>query len=89
MLPKGIDIKRLNNLVNELRTRGLWAERHSYSIRLMYNNAIIASLHLYPGFNEAELRLYGGSINGYVQRVVVEVLSKHLPDFIVKIQVLR
>ncbi|MEM1773435.1 MAG: hypothetical protein QXQ71_06405, partial [Desulfurococcaceae archaeon] len=59
MLPIGISVKVLNSIVDELRKRGLWAERHSYSIRIMYNGEFVASLHIYPGFNEAVLRLYG------------------------------
>ncbi|MEM3762998.1 MAG: hypothetical protein QW721_01150 [Desulfurococcaceae archaeon] len=89
MLPKGIDVKRLNKLVEDLRSRGLWAERHSYSIRIMYNDLIVASLHLYPGFSEAVLRLYGGGLNKRVQEIVEEVLVKNLPGFNIKVQILR
>jgi len=78
---KSIDVKRLNRLINELRKRGLWAERHSYSIRIIYNNTIVASLHLYPGFNEAVLRLYGDSVDNYVYSTVSRVLREVLGDF--------
>lgn len=78
---RSIDVKRLNRLVNELRKRGLWAERHSYSIRIIYNNIIVASLHLYPGFNEAILRLYGGFIDNYVYNIISRVLREVLGDF--------
>lgn len=81
MLPVGIDVRVLNKIVNELRELDLWAERHSYSIRIMHKDMFVASLHLYPGYNEAVLRLYGGEANKHVQNVVRAVLEKYLPNF--------
>jgi len=90
MYVKGIDVKKLNKLVDELRKRDLWAERHSYSIRIIYNGLIVASLHIYPGFNEAVLRLYGDNTSDrYVQSVVSEVLSQVLEDVKLKVVKIR
>jgi uncharacterized membrane protein len=90
MYVKGIDVKKLNKLVDELRKRDLWAERHSYSIRIIYNGLIVASLHIYPGFNEAVLRLYGDNTSDrYVQSVVGEVLSQVLEDVKLKVVKIR
>ncbi|MEM1628388.1 MAG: hypothetical protein QXP02_01795 [Desulfurococcaceae archaeon] len=78
----GINNRVLNNFVKELRDRGIWAERHSYSIRLMYKETIVASLHLYPGFNKAILKLYGGDIiDEYVENNVKIAMLKFLPTF--------
>ncbi len=81
MLIESRDVRRLNRLVNELKKHSLWVERHSYSIRIIYNNTIVASLHLYPGFNEAVLRLYGGVVDNYVYSTVSRVLREVLGDF--------
>jgi len=55
----------------------------------MYNGKFVASLHLYPGFNEAVLRLYGDvEVNNMVQEVVYKTVSRYLPDFKIKIQVI-
>lgn len=89
MLPKGIDVKKLNRLVARLRTGKLWAERHSYSLRIAYNEVLVASLHLYPGYNEAVLKLYGGSLNGYVEEAVRSAIREELPEFRIRVQVLR
>lgn len=83
MIPRGIDVRKLNIMVSELRKRGLWAERHAYSIRIIYSDLIVASLHLYPGFNEAVLRVYSGrvEVDEFVINTVREVINKHLPEF--------
>ncbi len=80
--PRGIPVKVLNKLVEELNHRSLYAERHSYSIRMMHNGKFVASLHLYPGFNEAVLRVYGESegVNRLVVEVVRELVREHLKD---------
>ncbi|MEM2024893.1 MAG: hypothetical protein QXW94_01200 [Desulfurococcaceae archaeon] len=86
MFYSGVDHKKLNLVVSELRNKGLWAERHSYSIRIMYAREFVASLHLYPGFNEAVLRLYGKpETNKVVAEAVESALGKHLPGFFVKL----
>lgn len=90
MFPRGIDVKVLNNLIHELRTRGLWAERHSYSIRIAYNGLFVASLHLYPGFNEAVLRLYGcNDANRRVQSEVELLIKKYFPDYVLRVVILE
>ncbi|MEM4481993.1 MAG: hypothetical protein QXK88_05655 [Desulfurococcaceae archaeon] len=86
MLYPSLDHKKLNLVVSELRNKGLWAERHSYSIRIMYAREFVASLHLYPGFNEAVLRLYGKpEANKLVLEAVESALGKHLPGLFVKL----
>ncbi|QOR95017.1 hypothetical protein IMZ38_03735 [Thermosphaera chiliense] len=86
--PRGIPVKVLNKLVEELNQRGLYAERHSYSIRMMYQGRFVASLHLYPGFNQAVLRVYGESerINKTVEEVVEELVKKYLGDLELNVQ---
>ena len=82
LLPVGITVRTLNNLVNELRGDDLWAERHSYSVRIMYKGLIVASLHFYPGYHEAVLRLYGDEeANRYVYSRVKSLTSKYLPNY--------
>lgn len=86
MLPIGINVKVLNNIVDELRKRGLWAERHSYSIRIMYNGEFVASLHIYPGFNEAALKLYGSEeSNKIVLSCVKELFTKYLVNYSIRV----
>ncbi|MGC8982449.1 MAG: hypothetical protein ACP5KA_01640 [Desulfurococcaceae archaeon] len=91
LLPRGIDVKKMNRLVEELRKAELWAERHSYSIRIMYKGRIVASLHLYPGYNEAVLKLYSDetSVNDYVLSSVKRVLASLLPEVVVRAEVLQ
>jgi len=86
--PRGIPVKVLNKLVEELNQRGLYAERHSYSIRMMYQGRFVASLHLYPGFNQAVLRVYGESerINKTVEEVVEELVKKYLEGLELNVQ---
>lgn len=83
---KGIPVKRLNKLVSELMEKGFWAERHSYSIRVMNKEVFVASLHLYPGFNEAVLRLIDASSNSasVIADTIEGVLRKHLPEYTVR-----
>ena len=82
MYVRSISVRTLNRLIHDLRSRGLWAERHSYSIRIMYNNLIVASLHIYPGFSEAVLRLYGDAeANKYVENTVKDILANTLRGF--------
>lgn len=90
MFLRGVDVKTLNNLVRELRARGLWAERHSYSIRIAYSGLFVASLHLYPGFNEAVLRLYGHEdANRHVQKEVESLIKKYFPGYILRVVILE
>ncbi|MFZ8791637.1 MAG: hypothetical protein ACO2OS_05090 [Thermosphaera aggregans] len=87
--PRGIPVRVLNKLVEELNEKNLYAERHSYSIRMMYNGRFVASLHLYPGFNQAVLRVYGESevINKKVSEIVVELVRKYLKNLELIVQV--
>ncbi|MEM2009552.1 MAG: hypothetical protein QXV51_01735 [Thermosphaera sp.] len=80
--PKGISVKLLNKILEELNQRGIYAERHSYSIRMMFKGRFVASLHLYPGFNQGVLRVYGDSeeINQFIVNVVGELLNKYLKE---------
>lgn len=88
MYIKGINVKTLNKIVEDLRALDLWAERHSYSIRIMHGKFFVASLHLYPGFNEAVLKLYGDrEVNSYVKEQVELIIRKHLPDHKVKVMI--
>jgi hypothetical protein len=87
---KSVDVKTLNRLIYEMRRRGLWAERHSYSIRIMHNGLIVASLHIYPGFNEAVLRLYGDpETDKYVESVVTSVLTTLLRGYKITVVKIR
>ncbi|MET1159866.1 MAG: hypothetical protein ABWW65_02795 [Thermoprotei archaeon] len=89
-VPRGIDNKLLNNFIAELRRKGLWAERHSYSIRILFREKISASLHLYPGYNEAVLRLYSGDerIDKYICNTIRDLLKRFLPDYEITCSVL-
>jgi hypothetical protein len=89
MLPRGINVKVLNRLVEDMKKSGLIAERHSYSIRIMYRNRIVASIHLYPGYDSAVVKLYGDEeANRVVLETTVELLKKHLPWFKVEFHVI-
>jgi hypothetical protein len=89
MLPRGINVKVLNRLVEDMKKSGLIAERHSYSIRIMYRSHIVASIHLYPGYDNAVVKLYGDEeANRVVLETTVELLKKHLPGFKVEFQVI-
>lgn len=90
MLPVGINVRVLNALVSYLRTDKIWAERHAYSIRIMYENRLTASLHLYPGYGLAVLRLYGDSeANEYVLSRVSMAVESFLPGFRLEIHVIK
>lgn len=90
MLPVGISVRVLNNMVNYLRINGIWAERHAYSIRLIYNGKLTASLHLYPGYGLAVLRLYGDPYaNNYVSVKVSEAVEKFLPGYRLEVSVIH
>lgn len=72
-LIKYVDHRVLNKFIWLLRDRGLWIERHSYSFRLMYRNVIIGSLHIYPGFNEAVLKIH--SVSESEARELIETIE--------------
>lgn len=80
--PRGIPVRIFNKILEELNERKIYAERHSYSIRMMFQGKFVASLHLYPGFNQAVLRVYGESeeVNQLIISVVRELLNKHLRE---------
>ncbi|MEZ0394073.1 MAG: hypothetical protein ABWK00_03400 [Desulfurococcaceae archaeon] len=73
---------KLQRLTQALREGGLWAERHSYSIRIMYHEKFVASLHLYPLHGEAVMRLYSDEepVNDYVLNAVRKALQQHFPE---------
>lgn len=75
--------RSLNLLVNELRSRGLWVERHSYSFRVMLQEKIVASFHVYPYHREIYARLYSGNeeIDSFVMKVLEETFIKILGDY--------
>lgn len=83
MLKKPVDHKLLNNFTWLLRERGIWVERHSYSFRIMYNNLIIGSLHIYPGFNEAVLRIHSIDKNSveYIVNNVKKLFNQLFPEY--------
>jgi len=54
-----INPKKLDELLYALREIGIDVWRHSYSYRLIYKNTIIASLHIYPGYNDITIRILG------------------------------
>ena len=86
LLPKGIHVKVLNQIVWELRDRGLWVERHSYSFRVFRNERIVGSFHIYPGYNEVILRIIDKQAGEEVITIIVDVLKKHLPEYKVVIE---
>lgn len=87
MIPKGIDVRVLNKLVNELREKDLWAERHSYSIRIMHRDKFVSSIHLYPGYNEAVIRIYTDEVDSKaILGTISTTITKYLPGFTLRIQ---
>ncbi|WP_440059956.1 hypothetical protein ACSU1N_02030 [Thermogladius sp. 4427co] len=90
-IPKGIHPRVFNKIVWELRSLGLWAERHSYSMRVMYRDKFVASLHFYPGYNIIEGRLYAESpgVNEYLAETLSNVLSKYLRDYKIVFRIIR
>ncbi len=84
--PIGIQHKILNNIVWELRKHGFWVERHSYSFRAMIKNYFIGSFHVYPGYNEVVVKLYGNlEIHRRFAETVITIFKKYLPNYRVKI----
>lgn len=84
---RGVRHDVLNDIVNELRKRGLWVERHSYSFRVMFRGRIVASFHIYPIHMEVDVRLYSGSVSvdNMVLKNLEEVFRKKLPGFKVNV----
>lgn len=66
-----------------LRESGLWVERHSYSFRIMYGGRIVGSLHIYPGFREAILKVYNVNEGeaSYVVSTVRRVFETLFPEY--------
>jgi hypothetical protein len=89
LLPIGIHSKILNRLVWDLRKQGLWAERHSYSFRIIYNNRFIASFHIYPGYNEVEIRVYGDEADEHVIEVIEKTITDHLPSYMIRVKKIK
>ena len=80
---QGIPVRVLNRMIEDLRMNGLWAERHSYSVRIMHRGRFVASLHIYPGFSEATLRLTSGDpgVDAMVRNTVERMLGRYLPGY--------
>ncbi len=78
-----INPKKLDELLYALREIGIDVWRHSYSYRLIYKNTIIASLHIYPGYNDIIIRILGVnrktamSIMKYILTKIREVLPHY------------
>lgn len=81
----------LNRLVDELRSRGLWVERHSYSFRVMFREKIVASFHIYPYHREIQVRLYSGveEIDFFIKKVLEETFIKTMSDFKIHFSIIR
>ncbi|NAZ26657.1 MAG: hypothetical protein GU348_00700 [Thermogladius sp.] len=90
-MPRGIHPRVFNNMIRDLRGRGLWAERHSYSMRVMYEGRFVASLHFYPGYNIVEARLYAESpqLNEMLRGLINGVIAQYLPEYRVDVKVIR
>lgn len=87
MYIKGIDVRTFNRIVEELRERGLWAERHSYSMRVMLNGKFVASAHFYPGHELVVIRVYGEPAASRVAASIIEeVLRAHLKGYKLEFQ---
>lgn len=84
----GIPVGTLNKLVEELRRSGVWAERHSYSIRGMYNGKFVVSIHIYPGYGLVKIRLYSGDerIDETVYNIVKQAVDKYLKGYLIEAQ---
>ncbi len=82
-----VNPKRLDKLVFDLRENGIWADRHAYSYRLMYKDRLVASLHIYPGYNEFSLRLYKSfkTLAREAEEIIVKVLKQNFPEYKVRI----
>lgn len=88
MINKQVDHRLLNKFVWLLRNKGLWIERHSYSFRIMYGNLIIGSLHIYPGFREAVLKIHSLGTNEAekIVYVIKSVFNELFPEYELNIQ---
>lgn len=84
----GIPVEMLNRLVEELRRNGIWAERHSYSIRGMYNGKFVVSMHIYPGYRLVNIRLYSGDekIDDIVFGIVKRAVDRYLKGYLIEAQ---
>ena len=82
-----VRISDLDGLVQRLRENGFYVGRHSYSYRLFYEGKVVAglfnSLHLYPGYREACLRLYRvhRDLAGAVRERIIMVVRDVFPDY--------
>jgi hypothetical protein len=90
-VPQGIHPRVFNKMIGDLRERGLWAERHSYSMRVMYQGRFVASLHFYPGYNLVEVRVYAESreLNEAIAREIGGVIARYLPGYNLEVKFLR
>ncbi|WFO74986.1 hypothetical protein J4526_07910 [Desulfurococcaceae archaeon MEX13E-LK6-19] len=92
VLPKNllrwVSARELDMINMLLEKHDIEASRHAYSYRLLYKGKIIASIHLYPGFEEASIRLYKYSRDeaSEVKDVIVGVVKKVFPNYKISVK---
>jgi len=84
-VPRGVHPRILNKLTWELRNRGIWVERHSYSYRVFYGGRIAGSIHIYPGFDEVVVKLYREY--ELLAQPIISVFNSILPQYRVRVEV--
>jgi len=86
-IPKGIHPRVLNNITWDLRSLGIWVERHSYSYRIIYGGVIVGSIHIYPGYDEVVIRI--SSKYAELLPMIAGTLLKYLPRYKITTEYLR
>ena len=83
MFLRWVRAKDLDCIVYELEKRDIEASRHAYSYRLLYKGMIVAGVHVYPGFNEASVRLYKivHDLAEEASSKITESIKKCFPDY--------
>lgn len=79
--------RQLDAVTRLLSEKGIEASRHAYSYRLLYRGAIVASIHLYPGYEEASVRLYRAypSLAREALDIIIWVLKKVFPNYTITV----
>ncbi len=87
-LLKWVSVRELDSINMLLEKNGIEVSRHAYSYRLLYKGKIIASIHLYPGFEEASIRLYKYSKDeaDEVKDVIIGVVKKVFPNYRISVK---
>ncbi|ABN70222.1 hypothetical protein Smar_1126 [Staphylothermus marinus F1] len=91
MYTRWVNPRKLDELVFKLRENNIFASRHSYSYRLLYNGKMIAGIHLYPGYKEVVLRIYMSNIE-YAEPVlelIKNIIRKIFPDYKLNIHYIK